>query len=221
MLQSLCLIPVDYYFFYWYYYSKVAISTFPHICLGSELEREIKQQQKSYNFKEKKKKKRKRASLGPSSWCGGRCSVCFSVDFFQLFWCSKENRKTAAGKSCLASTEITISEKCDLIPSGGAPQPQLGKVQAQLCVLGMQKDRIHFPVALGCFCLVYSTNRAVFWQIGWILLKNQFQFCSIASEKSQAKTKPTLCNFYSKQQWKNPVCERNAPLSSYFTHRHK
>lgn len=55
MLESLCLIPVDYYFFYYYYYSKVAISTFPHICLGTELEREIKQQQKSYNLKENKK----------------------------------------------------------------------------------------------------------------------------------------------------------------------
>lgn len=54
MLESLCLIPVDYYFFYYYYYSKVAISTFPHICLGTELEREIEQQRKSYNLSGKK-----------------------------------------------------------------------------------------------------------------------------------------------------------------------
>lgn len=55
MLESLCLIPVDFFFKYgYYYYYKVAISTSPHTCLGTKLEREIKQQ-KTFNLKEKKK----------------------------------------------------------------------------------------------------------------------------------------------------------------------
>ncbi|EOB02618.1 hypothetical protein Anapl_09459 [Anas platyrhynchos] len=35
----------------------------------------------------------------------------------ELFQCTKQNCKTAAGKSCLASTEISIAEKRDLVPS--------------------------------------------------------------------------------------------------------
>lgn len=81
------------------------------------------------------------------------CSVCFSTASFQLFQCTKQNCKTAAGKSCLASTEISIAEKRDLVPSGRAPPPQLGNVQVNLCMLRIPRDGIHFPVALGCFCI--------------------------------------------------------------------
>lgn len=162
MLESLCLIPVDYYFFYYYYYSKVAISTFPHICLGTELEREVEQQRKSYNLRGKK---RKRASLAPSLRYARRCSV---ILLLAPFSCSEvpNNCKTAAGRSCLASTEMTISEIRGLVSSSRAPHPRLGKVQANLCMLRMRRDTAHFPVALHWICSFYSTNRAVFQQIG-------------------------------------------------------
>lgn len=69
-----------------------------------------------------------------------RFAVCWKVlsllccDFFLLFWCTKENCKTAAGKSCLASTEITFSEKCDLIPSGKGPQTSVREGNKQIYV---------------------------------------------------------------------------------------
>lgn len=130
----------------------MAVSACPHTCLSTELEREIKRQQKTFILKEKWE--REHASFGQ------RCSVCFSPGSPQLFWHRKQNCKTAAGKSCLA--EIRVSEIHDLVPPrrrtptlerGGTSKP---------CALRAPRDEIHFPVALGCFCLVCSTNRAVF-----------------------------------------------------------
>lgn len=85
LLQSLCLIPVDYYFFNYYYYSKVAISTFPYICLDTELEREIKQQ-KSYDLKENKRRNVLSLAQGRSVLEGAQSAFfCFSADSFELF----------------------------------------------------------------------------------------------------------------------------------------
>lgn len=193
VLQSLCLIPVDFYFFNYYYYSKVAVSTFPYICLDTELEREIKQQ-KSYDLKENKRGNVHSLAQGRSVLEGAQ-SAFFPL-FCGLLWAVLMYQRELQN-SCRKILFGIYWNYCfwEDVPPGRAPQPQSGEVQANRCALGLQEGRIHFPVARGWFCFVYSTNRAVFWHTAWMLLENRFQFCSVARERSQAKTElpSTIC----------------------------
>lgn len=144
-----------YYHYYWYYYySIVAISTFVHICLGTKLEREIKQQQKSCDLGENRK-----GNVHPWSRACGVLKVLRLLLSWLLSAGLKNQRKlqNSCRKILFDIYWNYYFWKCDLVPSARAPSPGREGSSKSVQTQDMEGWNLS-PCSTGLFFSVYNTE---------------------------------------------------------------